>query len=87
MFNRQLRPPGLIFTGPGAKMSSKSSVTSTNSLPTRVHASPCTSKSDELASLVSELEEDQFGTPPMQMPTKPDVKFYVESIAEVECWE
>ncbi|KAI6177653.1 hypothetical protein M3Y97_00931300 [Aphelenchoides bicaudatus] len=83
MFNRHLRPPGLIFTGPGGgTMSSKSSTTSTNSLPTRIHASPCTSRPDELSSLISDVEDDQFGTPPAHPINRQDVRFYVEPVSE-----
>jgi hypothetical protein len=53
----------LIFSGStkSAPMpSSKASTTSSsNSLPTKIHASPSTSRPDEVISLVSDVEDEQ----------------------------
>lgn len=65
MFNRHLRPPGLLLGG-SQQMSSKSSTTSSNSLPTKIHITPSTSRPDEMVSLVSDFEDEQYTTPPCQ---------------------
>lgn len=75
MFNRHLRAPGLVFTSPNGIMSS--SPKSSSSL-----------KPEEIQSLVSDVEDEMFTTPPTQpspnntKQKEQDVRFYVESVAE-----
>jgi hypothetical protein len=65
MLNRHLRPPGLIL-GPQIMPSAKASTTSSTSLPSKIQILPSTSRPDEITSLISEFDEEQFTTPPSQ---------------------